>query len=178
MMLMAIASSLLISVSLLTLLCQGEFTQYQVPCDHSTVVCVCPQTHNKQKVDVCIFSMVIDTLQTFMRYRIDPVTNQIALPHGGRVWYINGTTGDFLPYPDGRNVCDELDSNCTEPYAVDGYSFRTFFSINGRIPGPTLIVNYNQTVVVNVTNQLDSESISIHWHGMNQMNTNWHGWMV
>ena len=41
--------------------------------------------------------------------------------------------------------------------------------INGRIPGPTLIVNYNQTVV-NVTNQLDSESISI---GMNQMNTNW-----
>ena len=91
-MMMYIASSLLISVSLL---CQGEFTQYQVPCDHSTVACVCPQTHNKQKVDVCIFSMVTDTLQTFMRYRIDPVTNQIALPHGGRVWYINGTTGDL-----------------------------------------------------------------------------------
>ena len=42
--------------------------------------------------------------------------------------------------------------------------------INGRIPGPSLIVNYNQTVVVN---ELDSECISIHWHGMNQMNTNW-----
>ena len=150
-----------------------DHTQYVVPCDHSTASCICPLYINSVKVEVCIFSLVVEALQTFTRYRIDPVTNQIALPHGGKAWYIKETTGELEPYPDNRTVCDELASNCTDPYTVDGYSYRTYFAVNGRLPGPSLIVNFNQTIVVNVTNKMDSESLSIHWHGMHQQKTNW-----
>ena len=39
---------------------------------------------------------------------------------------------------------------------------------NGFIPGPTLIVNEGQVVIVNVLNRLISESTSLHWHGMDR----------
>ena len=62
---------------------------------------------------------------------------------------------------------------CSPPQTVDGTSFRTFISVNGLMPGPTLIVNHRQTVVVNLLNDHPSESITIHWHGMLQYNTPW-----
>ncbi len=168
------AVRVIVAVLFVGVIIQGyEYNEYVVPCDHSMASCVCPVSVNSVKVDVCIFSLFVDNYQTFTRYRIDPVSNSIAVPHGGRVWYINDTTGDYQPFPDHRTVCDKTSSHCTQPFAVDGYSFRTYYSVNGRIPGPSLIVNYNQTIVVNVTNILDSESVSIHWHGINQHNTNW-----
>ena len=63
--------------------------------------------------------------------------------------------------------------NCSIPMTVDGETYRTFLAVNGLIPGPNLIVYYNQTVSVNVVNALHSDSISIHWHGMHQKNTPW-----
>ena len=175
---MAAAERAIVVVVVTVALCIGviqgyDYTQYVVPCDHSMSSCVCPPTLNSVKVDVCVFSFLVDIFQTFTRFRIDPVSNKIAVPHGGRAWYINETTGDYEPFPDGRTVCDQISSSCTPPYCVDGYSFRTYYAINGRIPGPSLIVNYNQTVVVNVTNILDSESLSVHWHGINQHMSNW-----
>ena len=62
---------------------------------------------------------------------------------------------------------------CSPPQTVDGTSFRTFISVNGITPGPTLIVSHKQTIVVNVLNAHPSESITIHWHGMLQYNTPW-----
>ena len=62
---------------------------------------------------------------------------------------------------------------CSPPQTVDGKSFRTFISVNGLTPGPTLIVSHKQTVIVNVHNAHPSESVSIHWHGMLQNNTPW-----
>ncbi len=41
------------------------------------------------------------------------------------------------------------------------------------MPGPTLVVHEDQTVVVDVHNRLPGESTSIHWHGMDQFNTPW-----
>ena len=46
----------------------------------------------------------------------------------------------------------------------------TFISVNGRFQGPTLIVEENATVVVDVVNEMDQET-SIHWHGTYQTNT-------
>ena len=63
--------------------------------------------------------------------------------------------------------------NCTQPFGVDGYTFRSFIAVNGRIPGPTLIVTEDQLVKVTVINRLASESVSVHWHGMHQRNSNW-----
>ena len=153
------------------------YKQHIVPCDHSTPYCECPELVDSVKVDVCVFVFEINVYQTFTSYNIDPVTNKIAVPHGGRAWYIDEATGELKPYPDSRTTCETLSPPggvaCTHPYTVDGYSYRTYYSVNGRIPGPTLIVQYNQTVVVNVTNAIDSESVSLHWHGMHQYQSNW-----
>ena len=48
------------------------------------------------------------------------------------------------------------------------YLYRLFIALNGRIPGPDLVVTEGQIVVVKVTNKLTSEGITIHWHGIHQ----------
>ena len=53
------------------------------------------------------------------------------------------------------------------------------FSVNGGRIGPTIIVNHNALVVVDVYNEIvDMEhpanaNLSMHWHGMHQWNTAW-----
>ena len=56
---------------------------------------------------------------------------------------------------------------------MDGKTYRTFIGINGRFPGPTLVVYWNQTVVVEVVNMMLTEVTTIHWHGLDQFNTPW-----
>ena len=91
--------------------------------------------------------------------------------------YFNGT-GHLVEYPGESDApqqpsCENTSVPCTDAFTVDGNSFRSILTINSRFPGPTLIVPNNSIVVVDVSNTLDSESISIHWHGMHQMNTPW-----
>merc|ERR1719494_1238079 len=43
----------------------------------------------------------------------------------------------------------------------------------GGVLGPTLRVKRGQRVVVNIHNNLESETISIHWHGLHQKNQAW-----
>ena len=74
--------------------------------------------------------------------------------------------------PDG--TCSTLNSTkCTNPQFVDGKTYRLAIAVNGQIPGPTLIVYEGQNVTVHVKNNLTSEGISIHWHGMHQRGTPW-----
>ena len=56
---------------------------------------------------------------------------------------------------------------------VDGRSYRQFVAVNGRIPGPTLIVYKNQYVAIDVFNHLTNEGITIHWHGIHQKGSPW-----
>ena len=62
-------------------------------------------------------------------------------------------------------------TNCTQANTVDGKTYRTFIGINGRFPGPTLIVYQGQTVSVDVVNMLLTEYTTIHWHGLEQLNS-------
>ncbi|CAN9244000.1 unnamed protein product [Alternaria alternata] len=57
--------------------------------------------------------------------------------------------------------------------APDGVS-RSAMAVNGSIPGPTLIADWGDTVVVHVTNSLTTSNngTSIHFHGIWQLNTN------
>ncbi len=57
--------------------------------------------------------------------------------------------------------------------APDGYS-RPAVAINGSIPGPTIIADWGDTVVVHVTNSLTASEngTSIHFHGIRQNYTN------
>lgn len=44
--------------------------------------------------------------------------------------------------------------------------------INGTLPGPTLEANWGDTVVVHVTNMMQNNGSTIHWHGVRQNWTN------
>ncbi|KAL0558684.1 hypothetical protein IC582_003264 [Cucumis melo] len=45
--------------------------------------------------------------------------------------------------------------------------------INGTFPGPPIRANVNDTVVVEVINNLSTEGVVIHWHGILQRGTPW-----
>ena len=151
----------------------------EVECDHSTEVCEC--TGSKAALmsfpdTICYFKLEIEQRHSFTRYILD---NEFTIPgFGGRVVYFDG----LEEYPNEQNMpegaptpasCQDATVTCTDAFAVDGKSFRSIITVNSRFPGPNLIVPNNAIVVVDVSNTLDSESISIHWHGMHQMNTPW-----
>lgn len=50
--------------------------------------------------------------------------------------------------------------------------FRPMMVINGQFPGPMIVCNEGDTIVVNVVNQAKNAT-SIHWHGLFQNGTNW-----
>ena len=148
---------------------QQQVNAEVVTCNHNTPVCECTRTND----EVCEFTFDIEMLQTFTRYQVDDTGDSRGT--AGSVWRINNGQWEPVDYDPDETLCgSSIDSdNCTQPFGVDGYTFRSFIGVNGRIPGPTLIVTEGQLVKVNVINRLASESISIHWHGMHQRNSNW-----
>ncbi|XP_060073313.1 uncharacterized protein LOC132553118 [Ylistrum balloti] len=52
-------------------------------------------------------------------------------------------------------------------------SYKILYTINGKFPGPSIIVYEGQEVVVYVTNGLLMEGITFHWHGIYQRGTPW-----
>ena len=163
--------------------------RHAVPCDVQRTVCECRET-----ADECEFTLLIEELQTFTAYKVrttDPgfvSVDQLDIQslkereEEGKPFYINGT-GDLIPsfvFPDDDqdSVCityneDFSGAKCTVPLTVDGRTYRPCIAVNGQVPGPSLVVYEDQVVVVNVINALLTETVSLHWHGMDQMNTPW-----
>ena len=42
-------------------------------------------------------------------------------------------------------------------------------TINGQTPGPSIIAEEGDTVIVELTNGLLTENVAIHWHGIRQV---------
>ncbi|XP_058802855.1 uncharacterized protein LOC131670893 [Phymastichus coffea] len=63
-------------------------------------------------------------------------------------------------------------TDCFMPHCVsaDGVQKR-IYAVNRQVPGPLVEVCEDDLVVVEVRNQMLSESTTIHWHGFNQKNT-------
>ena len=141
---------------------------HTVPCNYTTTTCEC-----RQNADVCIFTLRIELRHSFTRYYIDPQNEQQAT--AARVYYFGddgqlyGHTGPTHPFC--LNATEDNVTQCTPTYTFDASTFRPFIGVNGQVPGPTLIVSEDQTVVVNVSNELQMQTVSIHWHGMYQYNT-------
>ena len=141
---------------------------HTVPCNYTTTSCEC-----RQNADVCIFTLRIELRHSFTRYYIDPQNEQQAT--AARVYYFGddgqlyGHTGPTHPFC--LNATEDDVTQCTPTYTFDASTFRPFIGVNGQVPGPTLIVSEDQTVVVNVSNELQMQTVSIHWHGMYQYNT-------
>ncbi len=146
----------------------GQFI-HDVPCGYRHTACIC-----REDADICKFLLTVEQSQTFTRY--EP-TKPDGLQGIGRLYYINDTTGELDPLPGGSeddpDVCAPGDLNCTEAVTADGLAYRSIFTINGQIFSPHLVVWENQTLVIDVRNNLLSEATTIHWHGMHQINTPW-----
>jgi FtsP/CotA-like multicopper oxidase with cupredoxin domain len=42
-------------------------------------------------------------------------------------------------------------------------------TFNGTIPGPAIIADWGDNLVIHVTNNLEHNGTSIHWHGIRQL---------
>ena len=141
---------------------QSDFTYTCDDKDNNFAVCECTD-------DVCYFKLVIEQIQTFTAYE-----KEALMGTRQRIFYINENNLLSPARNEPGLPCSNIDKGkCTKPNTVDGNTFRSFISVNKRIPGPTIIVNEDTTVVVDVFNYLATEETSIHWHGIHQRNTPW-----
>ncbi|KAJ9567189.1 hypothetical protein OSB04_003155 [Centaurea solstitialis] len=46
-------------------------------------------------------------------------------------------------------------------------------TINGRTPGPSILAEQGDTIVIDLKNSLLTENVAIHWHGIRQIGTPW-----
>ena len=140
-------------------------------CGYGISVCECDPN-----AKICIFNLEIDEIMTFTSYEKFHFGENEGLSIRGTqgvIYYIDETTGEAQSHPshNTRN-CAALDNpNCTDPQFVDGKTYRMAIGVNGQIPGPTIVVHDEQWVVIHVHDNMSSEGISIHWHGMFQMGT-------
>ena len=155
-----------------------------VMCGHQQEVCTCSSTAQE-----CYLELEVEELQTFTSYGLE---NGTIVTRGitGDTYYLNGS--GFQPslsdclmrqrrLPECGGPCwsqnyrtlSDFAPNCSMPMTVDGNTYRLFIAVNGRIPGPTIVVTEGQIVVIKVINKLTSEGITIHWHGMHQQGSPW-----
>ncbi|KAF7922626.1 uncharacterized protein EAE98_008152 [Botrytis deweyae] len=50
----------------------------------------------------------------------------------------------------------------------DGYT-RSAMTFNGTVPGPAIIADWGDNLIIHVTNNLEYNGTSIHWHGIRQL---------
>ena len=142
-------------------------------CGYGTPVCEC----NPDKAQ-CIINLEIDEIRTFTSYRKFPVEDGDGIfvrGAQGVVYEINDDGEmEYLEQYKTRHCAANFNSdNCSDPQFVDGKTYRMAIGVNGQIPGPTIIVHDGQMITINVHNNMSSEGISIHWHGMHQAGTPW-----
>ncbi|XP_064399456.1 uncharacterized protein LOC135345937 isoform X2 [Halichondria panicea] len=155
-----------------------------VRCGHQQEKCVCSTSATE-----CSFELDVEELQTFTSYELQNGDVTRGIP--GHTYYLdnNAFTPSINCEMNGRSLpeCSQHRCSinnhlslsdfplrsCSMPMTVDGSTYRLFIAVNGRIPGPDLVVTEGQLVMVNVTNNLRSEGITIHWHGMHQNKSSW-----
>ncbi|KAF8858876.1 hypothetical protein BDZ45DRAFT_704516 [Acephala macrosclerotiorum] len=57
--------------------------------------------------------------------------------------------------------------------APDGYE-RYILTFNGTSPGPAIIADWGDNLIIHVTNNMEVNGTSIHWHGIRQLNNTEH----
>ena len=155
-----------------------KIDRHIVPCGIQQRACTC-----RTDADECEFTLVVSELQTFTSYSFDETSDPNGPPftlEAGSPYYINsmGNIRSSLEDPEATCLTDTEDFSgigCTVPQTVDGKTYRSYLAINGLVPGPTLIVRDGQQIIANVTNNILTQGISIHWHGMDQRMTPWMG---
>ncbi|KAK2168045.1 hypothetical protein LSH36_21g09034 [Paralvinella palmiformis] len=121
----------------------------------------------KPDTEVCEFSLIVKRSLTMTT----EIPGGTIYQRGPIVAFPNGTYGvrvrpacDSVQPVDAKVIYDEV--------TVDG-TYRTLVTMNDQMPGPPIVVYGGQEVVVNVTNHLLSDTLTVHWHGQHQMGTPW-----
>ncbi|KAJ5460018.1 laccase [Penicillium daleae] len=96
-------------------------------------------------------------------------------PDNRQQWCDNDIYTDYTTTVPDTGVVREFWFDVTQAnLAPDGRS-RWTLTINGTIPGPTIIVDWGDTVIVHLRNNLPvsiHNGTSLHFHGIRQLNTN------
>ena len=117
-------------------------------------------TDGKAVTDICEIMLVVEPLTSMTYYNITPDMRELR---GYRAVF--DSNGDLMLL---RDISGDLPPIFIQ---ADGH-FRPIITINGQMPGPTIIAHENQNLSITVFNELKNvEGISIHWHGMHQRGT-------
>lgn len=110
--------------------------------------------------DICDIEFVVEPFMSMTYYKLKDKRQLV----GYRAYF--NTFGMLAPY----NAKEDTQT-LNQPITTDGL-FRPLITVNGQMPGPTIIARENQMLRITVYNELPNvEGISIHWHGMHQKET-------
>ena len=76
----------------------------------------------------------------------------------------------YTTFPDTGNTAEIRLSAEESICNHDGYE-RSCKTFNGTMPGPPIIANWGDDLVIHVTNNIRSNGTTIHWHGVRQLDT-------
>ena len=147
---------LLLVLCLTTLMSTVYSSQNNIPRFSTNKTLDCTLIHGAH--DICHLTLVIEPLQSMTYYDITDTKNTLR---GYRATFdSNGTLVTLRP--------NDPIEGLQPPIITDGH-FRPIITVNGQMPGPTIIAHENQVLNITVYNELTSiQGISIHWHGMHQ----------
>ncbi|XP_060574084.1 uncharacterized protein LOC132731827 [Ruditapes philippinarum] len=111
--------------------------------------CICPKNDTE-----CYCTLVIEYKLTML------LDNELVYPDNGKLRL--------------RANNSELGTeHAARVITADGQTSRLVITVNGRFPGPRIEVYEGQLLHVKVVNNLYTEGVSIHFHGLPQKSTPW-----
>ncbi|XP_060076442.1 uncharacterized protein LOC132556068 [Ylistrum balloti] len=107
---------------------------------------------------ICETTLVIHHKLTMMHE-----IHRKVYPHKGKLYKYDVSNPD-----------QSSDVPMSEVITADGWEQERLVTVvNSSLPGPPIIVYEGQRLKVNVINELQSDTVAIHWHGLPQHNSPW-----
>ncbi|XP_069141172.1 uncharacterized protein [Argopecten irradians] len=111
-----------------------------------------------QQATICETTLVIHHKLSMMHE-----VHRKVYPHKGKLYKYDVSTPD-----------QSIDVPMSEVITGDGWEQERLVTVaNGSLPGPPIIAYVGQRLKINVINELQSDSVTIHWHGLPQYDTPW-----
>lgn len=80
-------------------------------------------------------------------------------------------TNYYTTFPDTGKTVEVWLSAEDHDCSPDGYQRSSCMTFNGTIPGPAVIADWGDDLIIHVTNNLKDNGTSVHWHGVRQLNS-------
>lgn len=150
---------LLLLACFTTLMSIVHSDQNNIPQFNSSKILDC--TIGRKYTDTCHLTLVVEPMQSMTYYNITDIKNTMK---GYRAAF--DSDGNLVTLRPNDPI-----KGLQPPIITDGH-FRPMITVNGQMPGPTIIAYEYQILNITVYNELKNvEGISIHWHGMHQRST-------